>query len=58
MNFPENLKYSEEHEWVRVEGDVCYIGITDFAQKELGDIVYVDIDCLNADLDLGKFLER
>lgn len=54
MNFPENLKYSEEHEWVRVEGDFCYIGITDFAQKELGDIVYVDIDSLNADLDLGE----
>lgn len=43
MNFPENLKYTKDHEWVRVEGDVCYIGITDFAQKELGDIVYVDI---------------
>lgn len=43
MNFPENLRYTKEHEWVRVEGDVCYVGITDFAQKELGDIVYVDI---------------
>ncbi len=43
MNFPENLLYTKDHEWIRVEGDVCYIGITDFAQKELGDIVYVDI---------------
>ncbi len=44
MNFPEDLKYSKEHEWVRVEGDAAYIGITDFAQKELGDIVYVEIE--------------
>jgi glycine cleavage system H protein len=43
MNFPENLRYTKDHEWVRVEGDVAYVGITDFAQKELGDIVYVDI---------------
>ena len=44
MNFPENLKYSADHEWIRVEGDVAYVGITDFAQSELGDIVYVDVD--------------
>ncbi len=43
MNFPENLLYTKDHEWVRVEGDTVYIGITDFAQHELGDIVYVDI---------------
>ena len=43
MNFPADLKYTKEHEWVRVEGNMAYIGITDFAQKELGDIVYVDI---------------
>src|ERR1700739_1245532 len=43
MNFPDNLKYTKDHEWVRVEGNNAYIGITDFAQKELGDIVYVDI---------------
>lgn len=43
MNFPKDLKYSKDHEWVRVEGNVATIGITDFAQKELGDIVYVDI---------------
>ena len=44
MNFPVNLKYSKEHEWVRVEGDTAYIGISDFAQRELGDIVYVEIE--------------
>jgi glycine cleavage system H protein len=43
MNFPDNLKYSTDHEWVRVEGSEAYIGITDFAQQELGEIVYVDI---------------
>lgn len=46
MNFPSNLKYSKEHEWVRVDGDNGTIGITDFAQKELGDIVYVEISTL------------
>lgn len=44
MNFPENLKYTKDHEWVRVEGDVAYVGITEFAQGELGDIVYVEIE--------------
>ena len=43
MNFPSDLKYTKDHEWVRVEGSTAVIGITDFAQKELGDIVYVDI---------------
>ncbi|MGZ3865247.1 MAG: glycine cleavage system protein GcvH [Bacteroidia bacterium] len=43
MNFPDNLKYTKDHEWVLVEGNTATIGITDFAQKELGDIVYVDI---------------
>jgi glycine cleavage system H protein len=47
MNLPENLKYTKDHEWVRVEGDVAYVGITDFAQGELGDIVYVDIDTVD-----------
>lgn len=46
MNFPADLKYSKEHEWVRVEGSTGTIGITDFAQKELGDIVYVDINTI------------
>ncbi|WP_101688621.1 glycine cleavage system protein GcvH [Dysgonomonas massiliensis] len=44
MNFPENLKYSKDHEWIRVEGQTAFIGITDFAQSELGEIVYVDIN--------------
>ena len=47
MNLPDNLKYTKDHEWVRVEGDVAVIGITDFAQSELGDIVYVDIDTVD-----------
>jgi glycine cleavage system H protein len=44
MNFPEGLKYTKDHEWVKLDGNVATIGITDFAQRELGDIVYVDID--------------
>jgi glycine cleavage system H protein len=43
MNFPETLSYTKEHEWIRVEGDVAVIGITDFAQGELGDVIYIDI---------------
>ncbi len=43
MNTPTNLKYSEDHEWIRVEGDEAYVGITDFAQSQLGDIVFVDV---------------
>ncbi len=44
MNIPGDLKYSKEHEWIRIEGDTATIGISEFAQKELGDIIYVDID--------------
>ena len=51
MNFPDNLKYTKDHEWVRVEGSEAVIGITDFAQKELGDIVYVDVTTLNETVD-------
>ena len=51
MNTPEELKYTKDHEWVRVEGDVLTIGITDFAQSELGDIVYVEVDTLDETLD-------
>lgn len=47
MNLPQELKYTKDHEWIRIEGDVAYVGITDFAQSELGDIVYVDIDTLD-----------
>lgn len=43
MNFPENLKYSKDHEWIRVEGDTAFVGITEYAQGELGEIVYVDV---------------
>lgn len=51
MNFPDNLKYTKDHEWVRVEGNIAYIGITDFAQKELGDIVYVDITTIGEEVE-------
>ncbi|MBX2934107.1 MAG: glycine cleavage system protein GcvH [Ferruginibacter sp.] len=44
MNFPENLRYTKDHEWVSLEGNIATIGITDFAQRELGDIVYIDIN--------------
>lgn len=43
MNFPNDVKYTKEHEWIRLEGDVAYVGITDYAQEQLGDIVFVDI---------------
>ena len=43
MNFPTDVKYTKDHEWIRVDGDVAYVGITDYAQSELGEIVYVDI---------------
>ena len=51
MTFPENLKYTKDHEWVRVEDNIAYIGITDFAQGELGDIVYVDITTLGEEIE-------
>lgn len=51
MNFPEELKYTKDHEWLRIEGDVATVGITDFAQGELGDIVYVEIETVDDDLD-------
>ncbi len=51
MNFPENLKYTKDHEWVRVEGNEAVVGITDFAQGELGDIVYVEIETEGDTLD-------
>jgi len=44
MNFPENLKYTKDHEWISIDGDTATVGITDFAQGELGDIVYVEIE--------------
>ena len=50
MNFPENLKYTKDHEWIRIEGNIAVIGITDFAQGELGDIVYVEIETQGEEL--------
>ncbi|MFA6795369.1 MAG: glycine cleavage system protein GcvH [Proteiniphilum sp.] len=54
MNFPENVKYSTDHEWVRVEGSEAYVGITDFAQDELGEIVFVDITTQGDALEQGE----
>jgi glycine cleavage system H protein len=51
MNIPANLKYTKDHEWVSLEGDIATVGITDFAQKELGDIVYVEVETLDQTLD-------
>lgn len=51
MNIPTELKYTKDHEWVKIDGDTVTIGITDFAQSELGDIVYVDVDTLDDTLD-------
>ncbi|RYD83656.1 MAG: glycine cleavage system protein GcvH [Sphingobacteriales bacterium] len=52
-NFPEELKYTKDHEWIRVEGDVATVGITDFAQGELGDIVYIEIETIGETLQHG-----
>lgn len=54
MNIPSNLKYSNDHEWCRVEGDVAYIGITDFAQSQLGDIVFVDVPTVGETVAAGE----
>lgn len=54
MNTPAELKYTKDHEWVKIEGNTATIGITDFAQGELGDIVYVDVDTLDEDMDAGE----
>lgn len=51
MNLPENLKYSKDHEWIRVEGETAVIGITDYAQGELGEIIYVDVNTVGEKLD-------
>lgn len=51
MNFPDNLLYSKDHEWIKVEGEIATVGITDFAQSELGDIVFVDVDTVEESLD-------
>lgn len=53
MNFPENLRYTKDHEWIKINGSEATIGITDFAQQELGDIVYVEIETLGQQLNEG-----
>lgn len=54
MNFPEELKYTKDHEWVKIEGDIATIGITEFAQKELGDIVYVEVETVGETFSEGE----
>ncbi|MBQ1408402.1 MAG: glycine cleavage system protein GcvH [Bacteroidales bacterium] len=54
MNIPENLKYTQDDEWVRMEGDIAVVGITDYAQHELGDIVFVDVDCEGDTVEAGE----
>ncbi len=53
MNIPSDLRYTKDHEWVKLEGNVATIGITDFAQRELGDIVYVEVDTIGKELEAG-----
>ena len=54
MNFPENLKYSADHEWVRTEGEIAFIGITDYAQSQLGEIVFVDVTVEGENVDKNE----
>lgn len=54
MNIPSNLKYTKDHEWILIEGDTITVGITDFAQSELGDIVYVEVETLDETLDIEE----
>jgi glycine cleavage system H protein len=54
MNFPDNLKYTAEHEWIRIEGQYGWIGITDYAQSELGDVVFVEIPAVGTKVEKGK----
>lgn len=54
MKFPSNLRYTKDHEWVKLEGDTATVGITDFAQKELGDIVYVEVETIGKKLNAGE----
>lgn len=54
MNFPQELKYTKDHEWVKIDGDIATVGITDFAQKELGDIVYVEVETIGETIEAGE----
>jgi glycine cleavage system H protein len=53
MNFPPNLRYTKDHEWVSLEGNIATIGITDYAQRELGDIVYIEVETIGEELESG-----
>ncbi len=53
MNFPENLRYSEDHEWVKIDGNIATIGISEFAQKELGDVVFIELPEVDDEIDKG-----
>ena len=54
MNFPKELKYTKDHEWVKVDGDIATIGVTEFAQRELGDIVFVEVETVGETIELGE----
>ncbi|OQX79776.1 MAG: glycine cleavage system protein H [Bacteroidetes bacterium 4484_276] len=54
MNIPDNLKYTKDHEWVKVDGDEALVGITDYAQNELGDIVFIEVETVDEELDKGE----
>ena len=54
MNFPDNLRYTSEHEWIRVEGDEAFVGITDYAQSELGEIVFIDVPTVGETVGQGE----
>src|SRR5690554_4397891 len=54
MNFPEELKYTEDHEWVKIDGDIATIGITEFAQRELGDVVFVEVETVGETIGQGE----
>lgn len=54
MNIPTELRYTKDHEWVKIEGNIAIVGVTDFAQRELGDIVFVDVDSVDDELEAGE----
>ena len=54
MNIPQNLRYTQDDEWVRIEGEFAFVGITDYAQQELGDIIFVDVDCEGETIEAGE----
>ncbi|TDK44921.1 glycine cleavage system protein GcvH [Algoriphagus formosus] len=54
MNFPQELKYTKDHEWIKIDGDVATVGITEFAQSELGDIVYVEVETVGESIEAGE----